>query len=315
MRVVAFASQKGGSGKTTLSGHIAVSADLAGHGPVAIVDTDPQGSLSAWWNERPQPTPHYLRTTLEQLPEHLAQLEKAGVKLVVIDTPPAITTSIRTVIEHADHVVVPTRPSPHDLRAVGATVALIEDCGKPMVFVVNDATARAKVTAQAAVALSQHGTVAPVTIHHRTDFASSMIDGGTVMEHKPQSKSSCEVNALWEYLQSRVYDERWSTVIRRDDAIVDHPVKEPMRLDQTVVDPVAESAPPPQPTTMAISKSGITPVSPPEPYDLPSFDDDPFEPQDSPRLNAYKAIDEATRPNAPREATQSSGPVFGRRVG
>jgi cellulose biosynthesis protein BcsQ len=48
MHVIAVASQKGGSGKTTLAGHIAVQAELAGAGPVAVVDTDPQGSLSDW---------------------------------------------------------------------------------------------------------------------------------------------------------------------------------------------------------------------------------------------------------------------------
>ena len=59
MRVMAFASQKGGSGKTTLAGHIAVQAERAGAGagPVAIIDTDPQGSLSDWWNARQAPTP------------------------------------------------------------------------------------------------------------------------------------------------------------------------------------------------------------------------------------------------------------------
>ena len=45
-----------------------------------------------------------------------------GIKLVVIDTPPAITATIVEVIRMADLVVMPTRPSPHDLRAVGATV-------------------------------------------------------------------------------------------------------------------------------------------------------------------------------------------------
>ena len=49
MHVLVLASQKGGSGKTTLSGHLAVEADHAGIGPVALLDTDPQGSLSHWW--------------------------------------------------------------------------------------------------------------------------------------------------------------------------------------------------------------------------------------------------------------------------
>src|SRR3546814_3974727 len=73
----------------------------------------------------------------------------------------------QSVIGVAELIVVPTRPSPHDLRAAGATVDLCERAGKPLVFVVNAATPKAKITSEAAVALSQHGTVAPVTLHHR----------------------------------------------------------------------------------------------------------------------------------------------------
>ena len=47
MVVLVLASQKGGSGKTTLSGHLAVEADRAGVGPVALIDTDPQGRSAA----------------------------------------------------------------------------------------------------------------------------------------------------------------------------------------------------------------------------------------------------------------------------
>jgi chromosome partitioning protein len=54
------------------------------------------------------------------------------------------------------------------------------------------------------VALSQHGTVAPITLHHRTDFAASMIDGRTVMEVDPNSRSSAEVAALWNYIADRL---------------------------------------------------------------------------------------------------------------
>ena len=93
--------------------------------------------------------------------------------------------AIQSVIQVAELIVIPTRPSPHDLRAVGATVDLCERAGKPLIFVVNGATPKAKITYEAAVALSQHGTVAPVTLHHRTDFAASMIDGRTVMEVDP----------------------------------------------------------------------------------------------------------------------------------
>jgi chromosome partitioning protein len=204
MYTLVMASQKGGSGKTTLSGHLAVEAERAGAGPVALIDTDPQGSLSQWWNARKSDAPHFAKVGLLDLGEALARLRESGIKLAVIDTPPAITGSIAQVVAHADLVLVPTRPSPHDLRAVGATVDIAERHQKPLIFVVNGATARARITGEAAVALSQHGTVAPVTVHHRVDFAASMVDGRTVNEVVPKSQSSKEIADLWVYVQDRL---------------------------------------------------------------------------------------------------------------
>lgn len=219
MRVIAFASQKGGSGKTTLSGHIAVEAERNGAGPVVMMDIDPQGSLADWWNERTAPTPAFAQTSVSRLAADLEDLRSRGFKLAVIDTPPAITLAIQTVVSVADLVVIPTRPSPHDLRAAGATVDLVERSGKPLVFVVNAATARAKISFEAAVALSQHGTVAPVMIHNRTDFASSMIDGRTVMETDPNGKSSKEIELLWGYLADRLEKNFRRTVFQPRQAL------------------------------------------------------------------------------------------------
>lgn len=204
MQVMALASQKGGSGKTTLSGHLAVQAQLAGAGPVVLIDIDPQGSLADWWNERDEQLPAFAQTTVARLAQDLHILRQQGFKLAVIDTPPAITMAIQTVISIADLIVVPTRPSPHDLRAVGATVDLCERAGRPLVFVLNGATPKAKITSEAAVALSQHGTIAPVTLHHRTDYAASMIDGRTVMEVYPEGPSAREITSLWGYLSGRL---------------------------------------------------------------------------------------------------------------
>jgi cellulose biosynthesis protein BcsQ len=204
MYALVLASQKGGSGKTTLSGHLAVEAENAGAGPVALIDTDPQGSLSQWWNAREAKTPHFAKVGLLDLGDALKHLSDTGFRLVVIDTPPAISSSISQVVAHADLVIVPTRPSPHDLRAVGATVDIAERHNKPLIFVVNAATARARITGEAAVALSQHGTVAPITLHHRVDFAASMVDGRTVGEIVPKSTSSKEVSELWLYVQDRL---------------------------------------------------------------------------------------------------------------
>ena len=204
MHIIAVASQKGGSGKTTMAGHLAVMADRAGAGPVALVDTDPQGSLSEWWNARTAETPLFARTSTGRLETDIARMRTLGIKLLVVDTPPAIEATITEVIRLCDLVVIPARPSPHDLRAAGATVELIERLGKPMVFVINSATPRARITAEAVMALSQHGTLAPVIIHQRTGFAASMIDGRTVMEIPGEARSAEEMAQLWDYISKRL---------------------------------------------------------------------------------------------------------------
>lgn len=204
MQTLILASQKGGVGKTTLAGHLAVAAEAAGAGPVALIDTDPQGSLAAWWNERQAESPVFAQADLQRLPQQLAELAASGVRLAVIDTPPAVTTTIRQVLACADLVLIPTRPSPHDLRAVGATVDLVEQAGKRLVFAINGAAHRARLTTEAAIALSQHGAVAPAVLHQRTDFASSMIDGRTVQELDPQGRSAGEISALWQYVSTHM---------------------------------------------------------------------------------------------------------------
>jgi chromosome partitioning protein len=62
MKTLVIANQKGGSGKSTSTVHLAVAAEQAGDGPVVICDTDPQGSTVHWFNQRKRAgldTPRY----------------------------------------------------------------------------------------------------------------------------------------------------------------------------------------------------------------------------------------------------------------
>ncbi len=204
MKIIAVLSQKGGSGKTTLAGHLAVQADIAGAGPVAVLDADPQESLAEWRSSRQSETPIVVQTSLWRLRGDVDRMRHRGIKLLIIDTPPGIVSTIQSAIEVSDLVVIPSRPSPHDLRAVGKTVAAVDGLKKPLVFVVNCASSRARITSDAAVALSQHGTLAPTIVHQRADFASSMIDGRTVMEIARKSPSAVEIDRLWAYLSDRL---------------------------------------------------------------------------------------------------------------
>lgn len=208
MKVIVTASRKGGVGKTTISNHLAVEAERCNEGPVVIIDTDEQGNLADWWNARQAETPQFAQADIHHLGDTLAALRGAGIELVIIDTPPGMNeeskTTLQAILPHADLVLIPTRPSPHDLRAIGATIELVEQAGKRMVFVVNGAANRAKITGQAAIELSQYGTVAPAILMQRTDFATSQVDGRTAQEIDASSRSAEEVAKLWHYLSAQL---------------------------------------------------------------------------------------------------------------
>ena len=137
----------------------------------------------------------------------LQRLERSGIQLTVIDTPPFATTEIASIVRAASLVMVPVVPSPHDLRAIGETIELVEAERRPMVFVVNNASTNGRLTIQAVTALSQHGTVAPSVIHSRQDFRSTMIKGRTAREVFPNGKSAAEISELWSYLEARLNKE------------------------------------------------------------------------------------------------------------
>ena len=134
----------------------------------------------------------------------LHDLERSGIKLAIIDTPPFATAEVAAIVRVADLVIVPVIPSPHDLRAIGETIELVETEKKPLIFVVSNASINGKLTLQAVTALSQHGTVAPAIIHTRQDFRSAMIKGKTAGEAFPSSKSAAEISELWTYIAGRL---------------------------------------------------------------------------------------------------------------
>jgi chromosome partitioning protein len=216
LRILAVASLKGGVGKTTLTAHLAVQAGCAGAGPVALIDTDPQGSLSAWWNSRESLTPAFASVDVSELSSHISAL-KAHARLILIDTPPAFLPTVQAAVSVADLVLIPARPSPHDLRAVSPVVDIVEEAQKPFIFALNAATPRSIIALEAVRALAQHGKVAPVTIHHRIDFAASMVDGRTVGELDPNSRSAEEIASLWLYVNSqlRKYRGNGTTDLRK----------------------------------------------------------------------------------------------------
>lgn len=212
MRVITFACQKGAAGKTTLVGHVGVQAEIAGMGPVVLVDTDQQGALAEWWNSRQPEQPAFAQAIIEQLDETIDQLRNMGFGLCVIDSASAISPTVEKVIGISDLVVIPCRPSPHDLRAAARTIEMVDGLRKPKVFVLNGVTPGDRLTEEAKAVLAEAGPVAPIALQNHPDYADSMFDGLTVMECMPDGECAREIKELWDYLSSML-DQSSSAVV------------------------------------------------------------------------------------------------------
>jgi len=202
MKTIVINSQKGGSGKTTICALLAVQAERAGDGPVYLIDTDPQGTLSTWHEHRAAEVPQRVEVPLENLAGGLAVLKERKATYCFIDTAPTRTDENVALFRLADLVLVPIRPSPSDLWAASATVALLKEAGIPFLFVLTQAKSNASITAQAAAALSHHGPVAETFIADRVPYAAAMTDGRTALELAPKGPAAIETAALWKNIKA-----------------------------------------------------------------------------------------------------------------
>lgn len=196
--IVTIAQQKGGAGKTTLAANLAVAWAVAGKS-VAIVDIDPQASLSQWFGERPpgtEPALHLSTVAGWRAEKELRSL--AGqYDLVVVDSPPHAETEARIAVRNADLVIVPVQPSPMDLWATRPTLELAAGENTPVLAVLNRVPPRARVADEVAARLAALGViVAAAQLGNRTGFAAAMMEGLTVMDGNRRSTAREEIAAL-----------------------------------------------------------------------------------------------------------------------
>ncbi|SAL52673.1 ParA family protein [Caballeronia concitans] len=208
MKTIVVASQKGGSGKTTLVSHLAVEAEHAGDGPAWIIDTDRQGTLSRWHENRAVDSPQRADVPFTKLRAALDALDKQGAAYCFVDTAPALSDQNTALLHLADLVLIPVRPSPADLWAVSETVEQVKDAGKPLLFVITQAKAQASITAQTVAVLSGHGRVAQAFIADRVPYAMAMTEGRTAPELGAKTPAAAEIAGLWSCVKSSFHENK-----------------------------------------------------------------------------------------------------------
>jgi chromosome partitioning protein len=201
MKTVAILSGKGGSGKSTIALHLAVSAERRGYS-VAVLDIDPQASAATWADSRSSETPSVTSLQPSRIAKAIETAREAGAALALIDTAPHSADAAMIAAEAADLVLVPCRPGILDLRAIGSTARILKLAAKPAFVVLNAAPPHApRLIDDARAAVATHGLeVAPVVIAQRAAFAHSLTVGQTAEEYEPGGKAAEEIAALFAWL-------------------------------------------------------------------------------------------------------------------
>jgi chromosome partitioning protein len=127
--VVAFVSQKGGVGKSTLARALATSAVRTGLA-VKIVDLDPeQATITVWaqTRDRYEVSPSIKVDAFRFVKDALASAR--GEEFVIIDTPGGISDAVAEIAAHATFLVQPTSPSVDDLYPAVLVFRALERVG------------------------------------------------------------------------------------------------------------------------------------------------------------------------------------------
>ena len=200
--VITVAQQKGGAGKTTLAAQLAVT--LSRNKTVALIDIDPQKSLSAWYKIRQEAlgaeAGGMLLSDISgwRLGVELDRL-KGRFDFVVIDSPPHAETDARIAIRSGDVVVVPFQPSPMDLWATRTTLDLAQKEKRKVLLVVNRLPPRGRLPDVVIAVIREMGVpMAETTLGNRIAFAASLMAGKGVVETEAGSAAAHEITALAE---------------------------------------------------------------------------------------------------------------------
>jgi chromosome partitioning protein len=226
MRSIAFLTQKGGAGKTTLAASLAEAAASTGEKVIAL-DLDPQQSLVRWGERREAANARNKvivepleRERLPRLRAILEGLAGAGFTLVIFDTTGADAAAVRPVAEVADLSLLPARPTRLDVEATAATFRTVFLAKRRAAFVLNQCPSSYRSTRanEAAKQLNCLGVLAEPMLSARMDFQDAIAAGLGVTEYAASSKAAEEIATLWDWSNRQLTPGKLDPADRRRQA-------------------------------------------------------------------------------------------------
>lgn len=203
MKVISLLSQKGGSGKTTIAVHLAVTAMIKEH-KVLLIDTDPQKSIEAWFDSRENKKPDIVMTSASDI-ESVLDAARMEVDYVFVDTMPHTSSATSHIGNLSDLIIIPCQPTPFDIAAIKNTERIVKARSKQAMIVISRAPYKAPEIEEARQLLQSYELdIFPGLISDRRAYFRAVTQGLAVNEFEPHGKATQEINHLWEYVESKL---------------------------------------------------------------------------------------------------------------
>lgn len=205
METVAFLSQKGGAGKSTIAANIAVTASRYGD-RVVILDMDPSRTLVKWRDARGGTDIAVDHIEPGELQHAITRAGAKGATLALVDTPGTANSPLLEAAQIADLCVIPVRPNAFDLWASEETVKLLRARGADFTFLLNQCPPirQKNRVRQSLDALEAIGGIIKPMVSSRVDYQDAARFGLGAIEHNPRGAAAIEMLELWRSLEARL---------------------------------------------------------------------------------------------------------------
>jgi chromosome partitioning protein len=192
---ITFAQQKGGAGKTTVLAHLAAAWAAAGR-KVAIIDLDPQRSLTRWAALRADPEIGLVESKDYRAGGDIKAAKKTH-DFVLVDCPGAASTLLESAIRESDLVIAPCQPSVMDVWALESVLATAARLKRPVRILLNRMPPRLGTLEDVLSALGDARSLLLATqIGNRNGFSKAMLTGQTAPELSQRSTAAAETYGL-----------------------------------------------------------------------------------------------------------------------
>lgn len=204
MKVISFVSQKGVSGKSTLSISCALEA-FSKKSKVLLVDMDPQKTLEQWYQNRENQLPQLVSISKsDELGKTINFALGQKFEFVFIDTPGKNDPAVASAIRFSDFCIVPCRPTSFDMKATPETVNTIKRLNKNFCFVVNQTMSRGSRIKECINGLSILGAVSSVYLPTRIAYQDAHSIGLSVKEYDEGGKADLDIINFWKWVTNYI---------------------------------------------------------------------------------------------------------------